>query len=88
MGIRANRTKRLREKLLEHIKRNGPKSSRELLDYYNSTSRQGSTMNSMANVLAKDPRFRVVRKIMVGGGHIGSRYEMLVWGAVDTSEEE
>jgi len=87
VGIRANRTRRLRDKLVEYIKLNGPQTSRQLLDYYNSASRQGTTMNSMTNVLAKDPRFRVHHKVMVTGT-LGSKYEMLVWGLAFAEGEE
>ena len=93
MGIRANRTKRLREKLVEYLTEQGPKSSRELLDYYNKASRQGTTMNSLTNVLSKDPRFEVVQTIRVSNNTIsasrarGSQYSMLVWGVVIQEEE-
>lgn len=86
MGIRANKTKRLRNKLVKRITRMGPQTTRQLLDYYNDASRQGSTMNSITNVLAKDPRFRVHHKVMVRNSISGGKYEMLVWGL--TSEEE
>ncbi len=83
MGKRTNRTYRVREKLLDHLRENGPKSSRELLDYYNRATKQGTTMNSMTNVLAKDRRFRVADTIRVpnkrGRMGTGGYYDMLVW---------
>jgi len=85
--IYSNKTKRLREHLELHLKENGPKTSRELLDYYNQVSRQGSTMNSLTNVLAKDPRFCVHRTVRIMG-HDSSSYEMLMWCLTDPSEEE
>jgi len=87
LGVKANKTKRLRDKLQKYIQNNGPKTSRQLLDYFNSVSRQGSTMNSMTNVLAKDPRFRVHHKVMVRNIVGGGRYEMLVWGLNGEEEE-
>ena len=82
---RSNRTKRLREKLVKHLGEVGPKSSRELLDYFNLVNRQGTTMNSMTNVLAKDPRFIVVETIRVSQSTSG-RYDMLVWGLAGEEE--
>ena len=92
MGIRAHRTKRLREKLVKHLTEHGPKSSRELLDYYNKATRQGTTMNTLTNVLSKDPRFEVVQTIQVSNNTIsanrsrGSQYSMLVWGVIQEEE--
>tara|TARA_R100000152_G_C6750431_1_gene174071 strand:+ start:181 stop:468 length:288 start_codon:yes stop_codon:yes gene_type:complete len=90
---RTNRTKRLREKLVKHLGEEGPKSSRELLDFYNRATKQGTTMNSMTNVLSKDPRFVVVETIRVSNalarGAMRSRYDMLVWDlAPDIRREE
>ncbi len=82
---RTNRTKRLREKLVKHLHEAGPKSSRELLDYYNRVSRLGTTMNSLSNVLSKDPRFIVVDTIRVSQSTSG-RYDMLVWGLAGEEE--
>jgi hypothetical protein len=87
VGIRANRTKRLREKLVRYLTKHGPKSSRELLDYYNTATRQGTTMNTLTNVLSKDPRFEVIQTIQVSQSTSG-RYSMLVWGVIPPKEEE
>ena len=82
---RSNRTKRLREKLVKHLGEDGPKSSRQLLDYYNRVNKNGTTMNSLTNVLSKDPRFIVVDTIR-GSQHQGGKYDMLVWGLAGEEE--
>lgn len=84
-AYRSNRTKRLRERLVRYLREDGPKSSRELLDYFNKVNKNGTTMNSMTNVLAKDPRFVVVDTIKVRQHH--SRYDMFVWGLASNEEE-
>jgi len=86
MPIRANKTLRLRNKLIAFLKVRGTASSRQLLDHFNSTTRQGSTMNSMTNVLAKDPRFKVVGQTKVS--KFSGKYSMLVWGLSGEEEEE
>tara|TARA_R110002096_G_scaffold310594_4_gene505129 strand:+ start:4320 stop:4580 length:261 start_codon:yes stop_codon:yes gene_type:complete len=86
LPIRANKTKRLRGKLTAYLKTHKTASSRELLDHFNKENRQGSTMNSMTNVLAKDPRFKVVGQTRVAGNAAGGKYSMLLWGLVDEEE--
>jgi len=83
---RSNRTKRLRERLVKHIAEAGPKSSRELLDYFNKVNKNGTTMHSLTNVLSKDPRFVVVDTIRVSQ-HMSGRYDMFVWGLAGEEEE-
>ena len=82
---RSNRTKRLREKLVKHIAEAGPKSSRELLDWFNRVNKNGTTMNSLTNVLSKDPRFVVVDTIRVTQ-NLSGRYDMFVWGLAGEEE--
>ena len=82
---RSNRTKRLREKLVKHMAEVGPKSSRELLDWFNRVNKNGTTMNSLTNVLSKDPRFGVVDTIRVTQ-NLSGRYDMFVWGLAGEEE--
>ena len=82
---RSNRTKRLREKLVKHMAEVGPKSSRELLVWFNRVNKNGTTMNSLTNVLSKDPRFVVVDTIRVTQ-NLSGRYDMFVWGLAGEEE--
>ena len=82
---RSNRTKRLREKLVKYMAEAGPKSSRELLDWFNRVNKNGTTMNSLTNVLSKDPRFVVVDTIRVTQ-NLSGRYDMFVWGLAGEEE--
>ena len=82
---RSNRPKRLREKLVQHMAEVGPKSSRELLDWFNRVNKNGTTMNSLTNVLSKDPRFVVVDTIRVTQ-NLSGRYDMFVWGLAGEEE--
>ena len=82
---RSNRTKRLREKLVKHMAEAGLKSTRELLDWFNRVNKNGTTMNSLTNVLSKDPRFVVVDTIRVTQ-NLSGRYDMFVWGLAGEEE--
>ena len=56
----AGRTKRLRRKIIKYLEQVGQASSTEIFEYLNNNSYGGTTSQQVGNILAQDPRFRVI----------------------------
>lgn len=76
--IRTNRTTRLRNEVEKYLEKNIEASTGAIFEHINNTTRHGTTMNVLGNILAKDPRFEktgITRvKSLNGGG-----YTHMVW---------
>ena len=55
--IRTNRTTRLRNLVEKYLEKNEEASTGAIFEHINNTTRHGTTMNVLGNILAKDPRF-------------------------------
>jgi len=74
-GIRHHR---LISKVSKYLAETGPQNSTAILEHVNTTSRHGSTMHELGNVLAKCGYFNKVgteSQRSVGSGH----YSIIVW---------
>ena len=73
------KTQRIRIKITEYLKENGPQPTYAIQDYINENMRHGTTSQQLGNCLSKDKRFKKVgsttRKGFLSGG-----YEVCVWG--------
>lgn len=74
----ANRHVKLLNLIVKTLEQNGPMSTPSILEFVNSTTRHGTTMNELGNVLAKNKEFQQhgmtwTRSLM------GGRYEVRVW---------
>lgn len=47
-----SRTGKMRERITEYIEENGPASTRAIFDHLSNTTKYGTTMNQLGNVLA------------------------------------
>ena len=78
------KTRRIRIKIAEFLKENGPQPTYAIQDYINECMRHGTTSQQLGNCLSKDKRF-----IKVGAarrnGILSGGYEVCVWGL---NEEE
>jgi len=80
------KTQRLRARVKDYL-RKGPKSTAEILEYINTTSRHGTTTQQLGNVLAKDKdivKLGFVRRI---GSRYGS-YNICNWYLKELVSEE
>lgn len=85
------KTTRLRN-WTEELLREKPRTMRELVDQLNK-HRHGTTVNQMGNILAKDPRFKIVGHTVIGrraGDVSRSRrgYRVNVYGLRFTKEQQ
>jgi len=71
------KTTRLRQKVKEYLK-NGPKSTAEILEHINTTSRHGTTTQQLGNILAKDRDIVKVGYVRRVGSRYGS-YHICEW---------
>lgn len=76
--IMANRHVKLLSLILKTLKENGPMSTPSLLEVVNSTTRHGTTMNELGNVLAKNPEVEHYGMTWTRS-ILGDRYEVRVW---------
>lgn len=70
--IRANRTTRLRNLVEKYLEKNEEASTGAIFEHINNTTRHGTTMNVLGNILAKDPRFEktgITRVKSLNGGN-------------------
>lgn len=76
------RTRRLAEWILDEIgmSENGYLNTHEIKDKIDARSKQGTTMNSLSNVLAKSSAFEIVGVVRTRS-LLNSGYEIKVWGA-------
>lgn len=75
---KANRTYRLRNRVEKYLEKNKEASTGAIFEHINNTTRHGTTMNVLGNILAKDPRFQktgITRVSSLNGG----RYTHMVW---------
>ena len=75
------KTSRLRQKVKDYLK-HGPKSTAEILEYINTTSRHGTTTQQLGNVLAKDRDIAKVGYVRRVGSRYGS-YNICEWSLKD-----
>jgi|TARA_B100001094_G_scaffold21762_1_gene18368 hypothetical protein len=78
MGLKiGRRTARLRNKVEKYLKENGSAPTGAIYDHINNTTRHGTTMNVLGNILAKDPRFKDVGTARIRAS--SSSYTHKVW---------
>lgn len=66
-------------KISKYLYETGPRNSRQILEYLNDTTRHGSTMHEMGNVLSKNIKwFQNVGSQSVGATLSGNYY-IIVW---------
>jgi hypothetical protein len=77
------KTQRIREKVKKYLEE-GPKSTIEILDMINNSSRHGTTCQQLGNVLSKD---RDIVKIghVKRGGIVSGTYNICEWALKDGS---
>lgn len=80
------KTTRIIERIKEFLAER-PRSTREIVDHINETTRHGTSMNQAVNVLAKNKVFERVghTTIRQNQNRYGS-YNQLVWGLRDNGE--
>lgn len=78
------KTLRLRQKVKDYLKR-GPKSTAEILEHINTTSRHGTTTQQLGNILSKDKEIVKVGYIRRLGSRYGS-YHICEWNLRDQVE--
>jgi hypothetical protein len=66
-------------KVKAFLKRNPNSNTRQVYDHINSTLRQGTTMNQLTNVLAKDPDIKRTGSERVGSTIAGGSYAVGRW---------
>lgn len=81
MEASALKTARLRQKVLDYL-RNGPKSTAEILEFVNTTSRHGTTTQQLGNILSKDKRIRKIGYVRRIGSRYGS-YNICEWALTE-----
>ena len=73
------RTTRLRQKIKKFLDTKGEANTTEILEHVNTTTRHGTIVSELTNVLAKYPKyFRRGPMARVGSALSGS-YEILTW---------
>jgi len=76
---KGTRHKRMIVKMAQHLNDIGPRNSRQILEHLNNTTRHGSSMNEMGNVLSKNPKwFQKVGTDEVDA-EISGHYYIIVW---------
>tara|TARA_B100000902_G_scaffold388149_2_gene433307 strand:- start:136 stop:405 length:270 start_codon:yes stop_codon:yes gene_type:complete len=60
--IFAGRTKRLRKQIIKHLLEVGEADTADIYEHLKENTYWGKSMNQISNVLAKDPRFKLVGK--------------------------
>lgn len=78
------KTKRIREKIKNYLA-SGPKSTTEILDHINTTSRHGTTSQQLGNVLSKDRDIVKVGYVIRSGVRYGC-YKICQWDLADIPE--
>ena len=77
--VKERRHTRLIQKVVNFLHAEGPKNTREILEHVNTTTRHGTMVTELTNVLAKYPKyFRRGPMTRVGSALSGS-YEILTW---------
>jgi hypothetical protein len=74
--ITAGRTKRMRNNVVAFLEKEGEGTSIDICNYINEVMHSGTTMNQLGNLLAKDPRFKLLSHKTVSGTIKGSRYKV------------
>jgi hypothetical protein len=80
------KTARLRQKVKDYL-RGGPKSTAEILDHINMTSRHGTTTQQLGNILSKDMDIIKVGYVRRLGSRYGS-YNICEWCLREQLPEE
>jgi len=79
---------RLIKKVANYLAEVGPKNSREILEYVNTTTRHGSSMNELGNVLAKCGYFKKCNHMERVASYQSGSYAIEVWDIVEVEESE
>ena len=79
---------RLITKVAKYLAEVGPKNSREILEFVNTTSRHGSSMNELGNVLAKTRFFRKCNYMERVASYQSGSYDIEVWDIVEDEVTE
>jgi len=72
------KTIRLRNKIKDYLYEEGPRSTTEILEYCNTTSRHGTTTQQLGNVLSKDGDIYKVGYVNRAGTRYGA-YKICNW---------
>ena len=75
------KTARLRQKVKGFLKA-GPKSTAEILEFVNTTSRHGTTTQQLGNILSKDKDIRKIGYVRRIGSRYGS-YNICEWALTE-----
>ena len=79
------RTKRIRIKIAEYLKENGPQTTFAIQEHINDCFRHGTTSQQLGNCLSKDKRFKKVG-FATRKGVLSGHYEVCVWDLVTEPE--
>ncbi len=85
--ITAGRTKRMRNNVVVFLEKEGEGTSIDICNYINEVMHSGTTMNQLGNLLAKDPRFKLLSHKTVSGTMKGSRYKVQNYSLTEDYKE-
>ena len=78
---------KLISKVVKYLAETGPQNTTAICGHVNTTTRHGTTMNELGNVLAKCGYFRkagVDEQLSIGSGH----YKIIVWDIIEAESDE
>lgn len=76
------RTTRLRERLVTYLS-GGPKTTHQILEHINNTTKHGTTTHVLGNILGKDKRFKKVGNENITEAPekgVYHQYQITIWG--------
>ena len=77
--VKERRHSRLIQKVVNFLHAEGPKNTREILQYVNTTTRHGTMVTELTNVLAKYPKYFKRGPMVRVGSELSGSYEICTW---------
>jgi len=81
------KTERLRKNVKEYLRCYGPRSTTEILDHINTTTKNGTTTQQLGNILSKDSDIVKVGFVHRSGNLYGS-YQICEWALRELSDPD
>ena len=77
--VKERRHQKLIQRVVNFLYAEGPKNTREILEHVNTTTRHGTVVSELGNVLAKYPKYFKKGPMTKVGSALSGAYDICTW---------
>lgn len=86
--VKERRHQKLIQRVVNYLYAEGPKNTREILEHVNTTTRHGTVVSELTNVLSKYPKYFKRGPMTRVGSALSGSYEILTWILNNEGDEQ